>query len=265
MGRHEYRWAYALEHALPAMTGWLRLLLVKPGWALRLLRARVGFFFTRHLHRPIQTPDQFIIESGHELVSYWSLFVERECWADEWTKALARETSPLILDVGANAGLFSHLVWTQKADAEFIAFEPLPRMAHKIREWKARTSAKLTLHEKGVSDHCGTASFYASEDADPTASLKPEGPKALKLTIPLATLDSVIPERPVFLMKVDVEGCECEVLAGGKNTVSRARFLIMEAHTTEALGKIQMLLGPDWRTKRVGASDFLFVRSAPAG
>jgi FkbM family methyltransferase len=232
----------------------------KPGWAIRLLQARIAFFLTRRLDRPILTPDGFAIESGHQLVSYWSLFVERECWAREWLDALSNEVSPIVLDVGANAGLFTHLVWTRRNDARFIAFEPLPRMAAKIAGWKAKTGANLTLHQKGVSDNCGTASFYASEEGDPTASLKPEGPKALNLTIPIVTLDSVIPDGPILLMKVDVEGCECEALAGGKQTVARTRFLIVEAHTAEALEKIRKQLGNGWKARRVGASDFLFSR-----
>jgi hypothetical protein len=61
-------------------------------------------------------------------------------------------------------------------------------------------------------------------------------------------------------MKVDVEGCESEVLAGGVQTVNRSRFLILEAHTPEALEKLQRQLGSDWRAKQVGASDFLFTR-----
>jgi FkbM family methyltransferase len=236
------------------------MLFSRPLWALKLLIARAGFFFSRQLSHPIPTPDGFVIESGHQLVSYWSLFVERECWAREWTDALRSEPSPLILDVGANAGLFTHLVWTKRPDAQFIAFEPLPRMARKISDWKTRTGAALTLHEKGVSDNTGTATFYASEEGDPTASLKPEGPKPLKFTIPLVTLDSVVPDRPVLLMKVDVEGCECEVLCGAARTLSQTRFLILEAHTPEALAKIEKQLGLGWHSKRVGASDFLFGR-----
>ena len=263
MGRHEYRWAYAFEHLLPSAGGWLRMLFASPVWAVRLLWIRAKFFFSRQLKHPVPTPDHFLIESGHQLVSYWSLFIERECWAREWIDDLENEKSPLIVDVGANAGLFTHLVWGKRPDADFIAFEPQPLMARKIQNWKALTNARLTLHQQGVSDQCGTATFYASEEGDPTASLKPEGPKALKLTIPLVTLDSIIPARPVFLMKVDVEGCECEVVAGGKQTINRTRFLILEAHTEEALEKIQNLLGIEWHSKRVGASDFLFTRSNP--
>jgi hypothetical protein len=62
-------------------------------------------------------------------------------------------------------------------------------------------------------------------------------------------------------MKVDVEGAECEVLAGGPQTLSRTRFLILEAHTQEALNKIQNQLGMGWLSRRVGASDYLFIRT----
>lgn len=265
MGRHEYKWAYAAEHAIPAFAGWLRVFGKTPLWALKLLNARLVFFACRRFTSSLQTPDGFCIESGHQLVSYWSLFVEGECRAPDWVTALAREPAPLILDVGANAGLFTHLVWTIRPDAEFVAFEPQPGMAQKISKWKSATNARLTLHQQGVSDHSGSATFYASEEGDPTASLKPDSPKALKLTIPLGTLDEAIPDRPVFLIKVDVEGCECEVLAGARHTISRTRFLILEAHTPEAFRKIQTELGPGWTSKRVGASDFLFTRDLDLG
>ena len=133
-------------------------------------------------------------------------------------------------------------------------------MARKISEWKTRTKANLTLHQLGVSDRSGTATFYASEEDDPTASLRPEGPKSIKLEIPVVTLDSVVPQKPILLIKVDVEGCECEVLAGAKQTIDRTRFIILEAHTPEALKKIESQLGTAWRSRRVGASDFLFSR-----
>ncbi len=260
MGRHQYKWAYAVEHAWPAFAGWFRLFAKRPRWALALLTARSQFFRSRRFGRPIPTPDNFVIESGHQLVSYWSLFIERECWASKWTQALAKERNPLILDVGANAGLFTHLVWSLRPDAEFIAFEPLPRMSQKISGWKTRTKANLTLHQLGVSDHSGIATFYASEDDDPTASLRPDGPKSIKLEIPVVTLDSIVPRRPILLIKVDVEGCECEVLAGAKQTVDQTQFIILEAHSPEALKKIELQLGPTWRAQRVGASDFLFSR-----
>lgn len=261
MGRHRFKWAYAFEHAKPSITGWVRLFFNRPTWALTLLKARLDFFRSRRFRAPIHTPDHFTIESGHQLVSYWSLFVERECWDSDWMTALAEEPSPAFLDVGANAGLFTHLIWSLRPDAQLTAFEPLPRMGRKILEWRSRTSANLTLHQAAVADHLGSATFYASEEGDPTASLKPQGSETMNLTVPLVTLDSVVPQKPILLIKIDVEGCECEALAGAKQTLERTRFLIVEAHNPEALRKIESQLGPSWKTKRVGASDFLFSRT----
>lgn len=238
----------------------LRTFFARPGWALRIIGLRLRYFLSRNSVIRTATPDGFLIESPHELVSYWSLFVERECWGEDWLRGLMEQPRPMVLDVGANAGLFTHLVWTRNRNTRFLVFEPLPRMARKIRDWKDRTRADLVLHQAAVSDRCGEATFHASEENDPTASLKPEGAKGIQLTVPVVTLDSVVPPEPILLIKIDVEGCECEVLAGAKAVLERTSFVIAEAHTGAALEKIQKELGGAWRNRRVGASDYLFWR-----
>lgn len=262
MAIHSNKWAFLWEHTFSSVVGFSRILISHPFFSIKLLTTRFAFFFTRKLQKPLVTPDKFLIESTEELVSYWGLFIEGECGTGEWKSALQRESQPLVLDVGANAGLFTHLIWHFKPNAEFIVFEPLPKMAEKIAKWGKDNKAKLTLYNKAVSDRCGTAVFYASAENDTSASLKPEGVKTSQLQVPVVILDSVIPKQPVFLMKIDVEGCECEVLAGGRETVSRTRFLVIEAHTKEALAKIQGQLGTDWSSKQIGASDYLFTRNS---
>ena len=201
-----------------------------------------------------------MIETSNELIAYWSFFVEREGWSAEWVNDLKREQRPVVLDVGANAGVFSHLIWTLQPTVKLIAFEPLPRMVEKLRQWKSRTGADFTLHETAVADRAGTAQFYISADNDTTASLRDTGDKKDTITVPVKPLDDLVKEDNVLLVKIDVEGAEPEVLAGGKKTISKARYLLIEAHTGEALQLLQRELGPGWRHKRVGASDHLFIR-----
>jgi FkbM family methyltransferase len=248
------------RHAFRILTGFPAFLIVHPADALKLLRARARYFFTRQFSGPISTSDGFQIETSEELISYWSFFVERECLTPEWVNLLLSEDKPLVVDVGANAGLFSHRVWTLKPGAEFILFEPLPRMARKIEEWRKKSGAASVLHNKAVSDHCGKMTFYASTDNDTSASLVPEGDKPLKFDVEVVTLDSVLPDRPILVMKIDVEGVECQVLAGGKRTLERARCLILEAHTRDALERISRALGDQWVAKQIGASDYLFTK-----
>ena len=61
-------------------------------------------------------------------------------------------------------------------------------------------------------------------------------------------------------MKIDVEGFEEEVIAGGAGSLSRTRFLIIEAHDTARRDQLTRLLGPGWRRRKLGASDYLFMR-----
>jgi FkbM family methyltransferase len=177
---------------------------------------------------------------------------------------LSREKSPLVLDVGANAGLFTHWIWTQNPRTRLVVFEPLAAMAEKIRSWAKRTGADITLHQNAVSDHIGEATFFTNGENDTGASLRDNG-KSKQLVVSLTTLDSVAPPQPVLLLKIDVEGCEPQVLLGATQTLRRTRYLLAEAHTREALQKIQAILEEKtWSCRRVGSSDYLFRRREPA-
>ena len=254
------RLQFLAGHFLWSLTGYFRLALAHPLFALKLLWARGRYFLSRRLPAPLSTPDGFKIETVSELISYWSFFIEREGCAAEWLAALAVEPKPLVLDVGANAGLFTHLIWSRRRDAEIIAFEPLPKMAAKLAAWQQRTGAQLTIHNLAVSDHCGSMSFFLTTDDDTAASLKPREVAIPPVTVPVATLDSVIGGRDVLLIKFDVEGVEVEALAGAAEVLKRTRFLIIEAHTAAALAAIRQQLGSAWFCRRVGGSDYFFWR-----
>ena len=247
-------------HLLPSLIGFGRELTRQPVFTFRLAAVRLRFFFTRQFAKSLVTPTGFQIETATELISYWSFFVERETWRRDWLDALAETAYPLVVDVGANAGLFTHLIWTLRPDAEIIAFEPLPKMREKLHQWQIRTQARLTIRPEAVSDHSGTASFYTTADNDTGASLNAGQTKYDTFTVPLTTLDLALAGRTSLLIKIDAEGVEPEVLAGAKDTLSRVKYLILEAHTPEALQKINFILGAEWRSRRVGSSDYLFVR-----
>lgn len=247
-------------HLLPSLIGFGRELTRHPVFTFRLAAARLRFFITRQFAKPLLTPTGFQIETATELISYWSFFVERETWSRDWLDDLAGTAHPLVVDVGANAGLFTHLIWTRRQDTEIIAFEPLPKMREKLNRWQVQTQARLTIRPEAVSDHPGTASFYATADNDTGASLNAGQAEHDTLTVLLTTLDLALAGRSSLLIKIDAEGVEPEVLAGAKDTLNRVKYLIMEAHTPEALLTISSLLGAEWRSRRVGSSDYLFVR-----
>lgn len=232
-----------------------------PGFGLRILAARARYFVTRRFTGPLATPDGYLIESAAELISYWSFFVEREGWDDAWIRPLRESSQPEVLDIGANAGLFTHLIWVLNPNAKITVFEPLPKMATKISAWRMRTGANAVVHNMAVSNESGTATFYIASDHDTSASLKSPGASHSPITVQVTTLDERVAARDILLAKIDVEGVEPEVLAGGAGVLGRTSFLLAEAHTPEALQAIQHKLGSSWATRRVGECDYLFARN----
>ena len=75
----------------------------------------------------------------------------------------------------------------------------------------------------------------------------------------ITALDNELKNRPVLVMKIDVEGYEEEVIAGAEETLSRTKFLIIEAHTAARRDHLTRLLGQNWRRCRLGVSDYLFA------
>jgi len=133
-------------------------------------------------------------------------------------------------------------------------------MVAKLEAWRQRTGAKLVVHNQAVSSSCGSMSFYLTAENDTAASLKPRDIATPPVTVAVVTLDSVVGEREVLLAKFDVEGAEIEALAGAQKMLQRTRFLILEAHTGEALARIRTQLGSAWQCRRVGGSDYFFWR-----
>lgn len=255
------RWKFLVIHFFPSVLGFAREFLRSPRGAVSLLRARGYLFATQRLLRSTLTGDNYLIETPGELISYWSFFVERECWSPEWVTALIEERTPLIIDVGANAGLFTHLVCTINPSSQVIAFEPLPEMANKIGHQKARTGMNVIVHDKAVSNVDGTSVLYASSANDTDASLIYHAVSSQPISVGVVKLDSVIDAQRIFLIKIDVQGCENEVVAGGTRTLNHAKFLLIEISTAEALAQITQQLGNRWRRKRLTPIDYLFIRS----
>ena len=254
------KWRFALQHAWPSLIGFAREMFLHPSFAFRLFFSRLDYFLRRRMDCPLNTPNGFVVETPNELISYWSFFIEREGCDRTWLDAVKTETRPIVIDVGANAGLFSHLIWTLNPNSKIIVFEPLPRMASKIAAWKERTGAAIQIHNAAVSSASGNAKFFVSSDNDTTASLRDDGTKTETVSVPVVTLDSTIAERSILLIKIDVEGLETEVLKGAKKTLENTVFLLIEAHTKDDVSRLEIALGEQWVGKRVGASDYLFKR-----
>lgn len=203
----------------------------------------------------------FNIDTPSVLNSYWNMFVERSLESNKWASGFVRHPQPYVIDVGANAGAFIHLLDSMNSNVSILAFEPLPKMAERISSWIQNNELNVELLNCACSDSDSKSRlFYATPD-DTTATLE-SNPSANReeLIVDIKTLDSVVEAKKVYLIKIDTEGHELAVLKGARQTLDKTSFLIIEAHDDEALAKLNSFLGPQWLHEKLDPSNYLFYK-----
>jgi FkbM family methyltransferase len=140
-----------------------------------------------------------------------------------WRRAL--RNGGLFLDVGANVGTYT--IWAAELGAEVIALEPAADTFSLLKENIALNGYRVTAIQAAAGDRCGTARFTQGLDA--INSLAPDGPVETKLV----TVDSLIGDRRVAGMKVDVEGFELDVLRGAERALADRRIDLIQLEWNE--------------------------------
>lgn len=141
-----------------------------------------------------------------------------------WRRKL--EKGDLFLDVGANIGAYSVLCGC--LGAEVIAFEPAPDTARLLRENVALNGLEVEVWEAAAGREEGTTRFTAGLDC--VNRVDPDG----ETTVRVLRLDSVVGDRLVGGVKVDVEGLELEVLVGLTTALKEHRVGLLQLEWNRA-------------------------------
>jgi FkbM family methyltransferase len=149
-----------------------------------------------------------------------------ELFARQVYRFKAASAQPVILDVGANIGLAS-IYWSRQwPRAELTCFEPDPKLFD-LLTWNIAQhgAATATLVNKAVADFNGAAPFRSEGGASGRVSEK-EGNKLVQCVRLGPYLD-----RPIDLLKIDIEGAEADVLADCSSGLKNVRHLFVEYHS----------------------------------
>lgn len=143
-----------------------------------------------------------------------------------------------ILDIGANEGQFASLARRLWPEATVHSFEPIPDV-HAALVAKFSGDPNVVPHAIGLSDRKGVQTIHVSAFS-PSSSLLPMGelhrrewPQTAAHTevdVRLERLDdlAIQPSRGPLLAKIDVQGFEAQVIAGGQATLKRASYIVIE-------------------------------------
>ena len=131
----------------------------------------------------------------------------------------------LFVDVGANIG--HHTLVAASRGAAVHAFEPVPRLAERIRRNAAlnRLESPIYVIEAALSNREGNGELYvAARSDDGSHSLLPgvEATQIDSIRVRLTTLDRHLVDhgnRAPAVVKIDVEGYEAAVLDGARHTL----------------------------------------------
>jgi FkbM family methyltransferase len=138
----------------------------------------------------------------------------------------SRNPAPVVIDGGANMGMFSIVTKRDHPGARVIAFEPDPAIYEILREnLEANGVRDVTLVNAGLAAEAGTASF--SSDGEAGGKLANTGPATVKVERLSTYLTG-----PVDFLKLNIEGVELDVLreAAEAGRLHHVRAMTVEYH-----------------------------------
>ena len=128
-------------------------------------------------------------------------------------------------DVGANVGSYSVLATARVPGVRVTAVEPGEPALTRLRENLALNAAAVVrVVASAVGDHAGQITFTRGRDTVNRIAA-PGDPDTV--TVPLTTLDALFADDPPALVKIDVEGAESLVFAGGARLLGGARAPVL--------------------------------------
>jgi FkbM family methyltransferase len=146
----------------------------------------------------------------------------------------------LVLDVGANTGQYGRLLRGLGYRGRIVSFEPLAEAHRALAAAVAGDASWTAAPRTAVGDHDGEiviniAANSASSSVRPMLeSHRDAAPHATYVgseTTPIATLDSLseawLPGARA-MVKIDTQGYEAQVIAGGATTLAQARAVQIE-------------------------------------
>ena len=210
-----------LRQLKPRAWQWVNRIPVKPGMVV-LVHSKVGDFYMSH-------PQRCSIAKKF----FWTHGI-RELLQDRITLELFSDLSKhsdVILDIGANSGLFSLVAAKANPNAHIIAFDILPEAYHILTDNLMLNDlfdkVEIRLMGLGGKREAFYAPFGHMTSEMPTAlSLDSKMTDTTKIRVPIKTFDEICYPRFVgkrLCAKIDVEGTEADIFTNGRQTLQKIK------------------------------------------
>lgn len=169
-----------------------------------------------------------------EVKVFWQVFI-RQCYR-------IPPGCKIIVDAGANVGIFSLWAASQLPQAEILALEPFPETFAALSDHVRLNHIENRVHPVQLGLAAESGNRYMNADGDsPNRGVDLANEKNQtggKVSVPCTSLADLLQQRnlkSVDFLKMDIEGCEWEVLLSTPEAVLRSiRHIQLEYHEVHA-------------------------------
>ena len=195
-----------------------------------------------------------------------SRFPQQEQLLADYREALARSETPLIVDCGANIGLSAVWFASRFPQAQIVAVEPAADNVELMRKNVAAYD-NVRIVEGGVWDRPASLSIM-DRNVLPWAYQVGEQHQGIN-GVRSYTVAEIAGDRPILVMKVDIEGSEDALFRSNTDWLSRTRLLIIELHDEKLPGQktsrnfFRRISREDFEFTMYGENAYFFLSATP--
>lgn len=143
-----------------------------------------------------------------------------------------------ILDIGANEGQYASKMRMFFPEAKILSFEPIPNV-YQILTNNFKYDVNFRAYPIGLGGENTETEFFENESSASSSLLKMKdhtlhfnhATQTKPITITVKRLDEVLANEPLLkpiMVKIDVQGFEDQVIAGGRETLAKADLILCE-------------------------------------
>ncbi|MEK7509181.1 MAG: FkbM family methyltransferase [Patescibacteria group bacterium] len=129
-------------------------------------------------------------------------------WEGEYDVAL--DEPKLILDLGAHVGIASIWFLLKYPGVTVEAYEPSPELFPILAKNLSQFGRRAVAHQVAAS-HDGRMDLFLADEFNTTMTSTAFKPTNKRITVPSRSLDTIVGDRIVDLLKIDIEGSEYEL------------------------------------------------------
>jgi FkbM family methyltransferase len=146
-----------------------------------------------------------------------------------YEKILPPINNAMVIDLGANVGLFS--LFIAPYCKKIIAVEPTPNYRTYLEEAKKKINAEYIIINAAVAAKEGVLEFFTSQQNSTMNSLIKNQVHNDSIPVTVQTLKQIINKEQVDLLKIDIEGAEESVILSiDRNLSKQISKILVECH-----------------------------------